>query len=145
MPAGPAKRRTCKDCQSTTRPAPKPGPRCASCWRIKYQAERKRAHDTRVTNLYGLLPGEYEKLLATQGGVCCLCLKPFSRKRGSVDHDHAVELLLGVRASVRGIIHSWENTILGRMRDDAEWFERIAEYLRSPPAQRHLPYWSQEG
>lgn len=90
---------------------------------------------------YGLRPGEYARLLAYQGGVCAICRRPFVRKRGSTDHDHAIEILHGARASVRGIIHAFENTIIGRMGDDPQVFEAVAAYLRDPPAQR---FFSQE-
>jgi hypothetical protein len=82
-----------------------------------------------VETVYGLGPGEYDALLAFQGGVCYLCGKPFGRKRGAVDHDHRT-------GRVRGIIHGWENTILGRIRDSLTWAENLVEYLRESPAER---------
>lgn len=95
-------------------------------------------HDKYVQKTYGLKPGEYKKLLEAQGNVCAICKKPFVHKRGSTDHDHAIEKLLGPRASVRGIIHGWENVIIGRLHDDPEWFEAFASYLRDPPARKVL-------
>jgi hypothetical protein len=82
-----------------------------------------------VEKVYGLGPGEYEALLAFQGGVCALCGRPFSRKRGAVDHDHTT-------GRVRGIIHGWENTILGRIGDSVQWALRLVAYLQDPPARR---------
>ena len=119
----------CKDCGSSTRPANKPGPRCATCYRSVVKARRERAHARRVEQTYGLAEGEYEKLLAFQGGVCALCRKPFKTKRGAVDHNHKT-------GRVRGIVHGWENTIIGRIGDSAEWARRLVDYLTSSPAER---------
>lgn len=101
------------------------------------KARRAKAKEKRVENIYGITADEYDAILAYQGGVCAICRKGFYRKRGSVDHDHKREHL-GMRASVRGIVHGWCNTMLGRAHDDPEFFERAAEYLRRPPAREVL-------
>lgn len=127
------KSRICKDCTgagiTSRRPAPHPGPRCTSHHRAFRKAQRARAHAKRVEAVYGLAEGEYDALLAFQGGVCALCGKGFAKKRGAVDHNHKT-------GRVRGIIHGWENTIVGRIRDSAEWAENLAEYLRVSPAEK---------
>lgn len=125
----PSVKRVCKVCGSLTRPATKPGPRCVTHHREFVKAQRVKAHAKRVEQVYGLGPGEYDLLLQSQGGVCALCGKPFGRKRGAVDHDHK-------SGRVRGIIHGWENTILGRIRDSLTWAENLVEYLRESPAER---------
>lgn len=122
-------KKVCKDCGSRTRPATKPGPRCTTCHRAFVRAQRARAHAKRVEQVYGLREGEYDALLAFQGGVCALCGKPFGRKRGAVDHNHA-------DGRVRGIIHGWENTILGRIRDSLDWARALVSYLTESPAKR---------
>ncbi len=86
-------------------------------------------HARRVEAVYGLQEGEYEALLAFQGGVCALCQKPFKTRRGSVDHDHAT-------GRVRGIIHGYENTFIGRIRDSVQWAKNLVQYLSDPPARR---------
>jgi hypothetical protein len=101
-------------------------------------ARRKAARGKRIEQTYGITAAEFDAILAAQGGVCAICLKPFVRKNGSVDHDHKLELVVGARGSVRGIIHAWENTIIGRFGDNPEVFERVAEYLRNPPARKVL-------
>jgi hypothetical protein len=123
--------RRCVDCPSEggARPAPYPGPRCATHNRDVQKARKARAHAQRVEKTYGLAEGEYEALLAFQGGVCALCGKGFARRRGSVDHDHA-------SGRVRGIIHGWENTFVGRIRDSVQWAKNLVEYLQNPPARR---------
>lgn len=122
-------KKVCKDCGSKTRPATKPGPRCATCHRAVKKERRDRAHAKRVEKVYGLTDGEYDALLAFQGGVCYLCGKPPVRKRLSVDHNHRT-------GRVRGLIHAWENTILGRIRDSLDWAKNLVSYLEKSPAER---------
>lgn len=122
-------KKVCKTCGSKTRAATKPGPRCATCYREFKREQAARAHAKRVEKVYGLAEGEYDALLAFQGGVCALCGRPFGRKRGAVDHNHRT-------GRVRGIIHGWENTILGRIRDSLDWARNLVAYLEKSPAER---------
>lgn len=109
------------------RPAPFPGPRCATHNRAKRRASAARNHDRMVQRTYGLEPGEYEALLAFQGGRCAACLRATGQsKRLAVDHNHE-------DGSVRGILCGPCNQILGHGRDDPQYFERIINYLMSPP------------
>lgn len=133
---------TCKDCLAegvtTSRPAPYPGPRCDTHNRAKKKATRAAAHAKRVQSVYGLEQGEYELLLAAQGGKCAV-LKCRARgvvKRLAVDHDHALEHL--GRASVRGLLCGPHNQAIGEAGDDPAVFDSIAEYLRNPPARAVL-------
>ena len=111
------------------RPAPHPGPRCATHHRAAKKAARERAHAKRVESTYGLAEGEYDALLAFQGGVCALCGRPGVKKRLAVDHDHKT-------GRVRGLIHAWENTFIGRIRDSLDWARNLVSYLQDPPAKR---------
>lgn len=120
------------------RPAPKPGPRCITCHREVVKERREKARAKRIHDTYGLSVEDFTAIMEAQGWACAICRKPFVRKNGSVDHCHATEKLHGSRASVRGIIHGWENTILGRVGDNPEHLEAMAEYLRNPPARRVL-------
>jgi len=126
--------KVCKDCPpgiKKNRPAPHPGPRCATHWRQEVKRREARAHEMHVQKTYGLPPGGYESLYAVQGGVCAICgprAKGIS-KRLAVDHDHAT-------GAVRGLCCTACNRLLGHARDSAEFFERAAEYLRNPPAKR---------
>lgn len=84
---------------------------------------------------YGLREGDYGALYEAQGGRCALCRRATgASKRLAVDHDHA----LSGRASVRGLLDSTCNTILGHARDDVEYFKRAIAYLESPPAREVL-------
>lgn len=122
----------CKDCKAegltNNRPVYQAG-RCRTHHRAVLKARRERQHAQRVEKTYGLADGEYGALLTFQGGVCALCGRPGVKKRLAVDHDHKT-------GEVRGLIHAWENSFIGRVRDSVEWFERAAEYLRNPPARQ---------
>ena len=133
----PTRKQTCKTCAEEglplTRPAPFPGPRCATHHRARRKAASAARHIDYVTKTYGV---DYDALLASQGGVCALCGKPPVRKRLSVDHDHrCCPGSTSCGKCVRGLVHAWENTILGRIRDSIQWLSKAIEYLTNPPAQ----------
>lgn len=113
----------CKDCGAKRKTVSRPGPRCATCKRAKSKADRARAHDNQVQKLYGLRPGEYQDMYASQGGTCALCQRATGkRKRLAVDHDHRT-------GCVRGLLCGPCNKLLGHARDDPEYFERCVIYL----------------
>jgi len=98
---------------------------CSSC---RKKSRSKSAHETRVNKTYGLLPGEYDRLLAAQNGRCAICHGTRSR-RLAVDHSHSTGL-------VRGLLCArCNNQLLAKgARDDPGVLERAAQYLRQPPA-----------
>lgn len=127
---------TCKDCLvefgdfGPRRPAPFPGPRCATHNRAVKKARKAKAQTSRDANVYGLAEGGYDALLEIQGGVCALCRRGKGvSKRMPVDHDHAT-------GAVRGICCSNCNrNVLGWFaHDDPEAFARGYAYLIDPPA-----------
>lgn len=79
--------------------------------------------------VYDLEPGEYEELLAFQGGTCAI---PSCRARGvarrlAVDHDHAT-------GATRGLLcgpHNYQ--LLGVFAND---LQAGLDYLANPPAAR---------
>jgi len=98
--------------------------------------ERKaRQHDQRVQRVYGLGPGEYQKIYDYQEGLCAICGPTTGRKgktkKLSVDHDHKT-------GEVRGLLCSSCNTFVGLVRDDAMAFLRGYKYLLDPPARAAL-------
>jgi hypothetical protein len=112
------------------RPAPYPGPRCASDNRERRKIARAQAHAGHLQRTYGLTPEEYASLLAFQGGCCYVCRRVLNGSGGKmppVDHDH-------ITGENRGILctncNRWVVT-LGR-----EGLLRGIEYLRNPPAAR---------
>lgn len=138
------KPRFCKDCKAEwealqepkapfdyrPRPAPHPGPRCATHHRAKVKTDRAKIYEQRVQALYGLRSGDYERLYDLQGGTCAICTRATGRtRRLSVDHDHAT-------GAVRGLLCRPCNSMLGHARDDTLFFARAMRYLVEPPARR---------
>ena len=123
--------RQCKDCiredpsgvQAKNRPAPHPGPRCATHNRTFKNQQKKANHDRMVVKTYGLTPGEYDRLYAEQGGVCAICRRAKGKvKRLAVDHDHETGL-------VRGLLCGPCNQLVGYFQNSPETFRRAAAYL----------------
>lgn len=119
----------CKDCgPESKRPAPHPGPRCASHHRDIKKVRKEASHASWVLNTYGLALGQYDQLKAAQDGSCAICRRATgATKKLAVDHDHKTGF-------VRGLLCGPCNGMLGKARDDVEFFLRAAEYLRNPPA-----------
>lgn len=113
------------------RPAPYPGPRCGTCHRAKVKAQKAAAAENRNQKVYGLAPGEYDRIKEHQGGVCALCLRATgASKRLAVDHDHRT-------GEARGLLCGPCNRgVLGHAHDDPEFFRRCIAYLEDPPAKR---------
>lgn len=81
---------------------------------------------------YGLTPEDYDELLDQQEGRCAICRRKFTpSRRPQIDHDHKT----GV---VRGLLCSWDNQLLGLVRDNGTWLSQAASYLWSPPAVRYF-------
>lgn len=126
----------CKDCPpGTKRPAPHPGPRCTTHHRAFKKAQGARQHDKMVQLVYGLGPGDYERLLEAQGGRCAItgCRATGKTKRLAVDHDHKT-------GEVRGVLCGPHNQLIGYNRDNPEAFRSLADYLENPPARRVLDH-----
>ncbi|MFF8831288.1 endonuclease VII domain-containing protein [Streptomyces sp. NPDC015131] len=118
----------CKDCPpNLRRPAPNPGPRCATHWREELRRRAKATHERRVLTTYGLGPGDYDRLYDYQERRCPICRRATGKTRKlSVDHDHK-------SGAVRGLLCRPCNTMLGHGRDDPQFFIRAAVYLIDPP------------
>jgi hypothetical protein len=129
-------KRACKDCGSTTRATPHPGPRCATCYRASRKAARERAHDRYVSRVYRLPPSAYGLLYRHQGGRCAICQVATGRVRNlAVDHDHR-HCGTGCPQCVRGLLCGPCNIMIGRLGVDA--LRRAARYLEDPPATKIL-------
>lgn len=76
---------------------------------------------------YGLTEGDYESMLAEQGGGCAVCRATTVRQTGikffHVDHCHET-------GEVRGLLCGPCNKGLGAFSDDPALLLRAAEYLR---------------
>jgi recombination endonuclease VII len=121
------------------RPAPHPGPRCATCHRAVKKTRKRAAHETRTRRTYSITPEEYQALYEAQGGRCALCRRATGASKAlAVDHDHSCTeghpVKQGCRKCVRGLLCSTCNRIIGHFRDDPDAFLRGNWYLTRPPA-----------
>ncbi|WP_319106068.1 endonuclease VII domain-containing protein [Streptomyces caniscabiei] len=73
----------------------------------------------RLRRKYGLTEAARDELIASQGGVCCICL---SAPAVHVDHCHET-------GRVRGVLCFNCNSGLGLLRDDPDAMNRAADYL----------------
>ena|SRR5208337_2750656 len=95
--------------------------RCKPC-------NTQRVKDRRLLRVFNLTVGDYEKLLAYQGGVCAICKKPPAEgKRLAVDHSHKTGL-------IRGLLCNTCNQIIGYFQDSTCGFENAIVYLHTIPA-----------
>jgi hypothetical protein len=103
-------------------------PRCATHYRSWKKEQDSKRHETYVGKTYGLEPGEYEALLAYQGGKCAICRRATGKaRRLAVDHDHET-------GEVRGLLcKPCNRTILSH---GGETLQRAVAYLELPPRAR---------
>lgn len=120
----------CKNCGSTTRKLSKPGPRCATCFRVVSKQRRDKARDKHYTATYGISLEEYDRLYKFQEGTCYICRRATGKtKHLAVDHSHDT-------GEVRGLLCGPDNQLIGRARDNIDYFKRAIEYLEDPPYRR---------
>jgi hypothetical protein len=130
----------CKDCRAVglaaTRPAPHPGPRCATHHREEQRRKRLAAANRYVTRAYGLTADEYDRLYQAQGRRCAICRRATgATKRLAVDHDHTCcPGPSSCGKCVRGLLCGPCNDLLAHARDDPNFFYRAIDYLRSWPS-----------
>jgi hypothetical protein len=93
--------------------------------RARHLANPNRAREGHLRRKFGLSLEDYDQLLATQGGVCGICLEP-PRPGESFHVDHHDE-----RDGVRGILCVRCNNALGQLREDIAIAERAVDYLAS--------------
>ena len=88
------------------------------------KASSRRNHYKR---LYGLLPGEKEKLLEQQGGMCLCCGSCTPQSRRGWEVHHIPDPSLTPRQQVRGILCHRCNTASGAFKDNPVLLRRMAE------------------
>lgn len=132
-----SRKKQCKDCRAegvaTYRPLKaNSGGRCATHHRKNQVRRKENAHEKHLQREYGLSKDQYNKLKDAQDGRCYICRRAKGKTRNlSVDHDHKT-------GEVRSLLCQPCNRMLGHLRDDPDAFERVAEYLRNPPARNVL-------
>jgi hypothetical protein len=139
--------KSCKDCGSTTRKLPYPGPRCTTCNRVRKKQLRTKNHSSRMYKLYSLSDGEYDALYEAQGSLCYTC-GPWTGNRGiskklSVDHDHSCCPAPPICGKcIRGLICGPCNSLLGQIGDSkghaVARLQQLINYIENPPAQKLL-------
>jgi recombination endonuclease VII len=142
-------RRPCQTCSGTTDMR---NLRCRDCRRPSSPSRTaKRAGGGSRQSVYLILTrDEWVQLYAHQQGYCYICSTPLRNRyqpetwaedeqQAYLDHDHRLEKIAGLRASVRGLLCLWCNRrILVALHDSAEKARRAADYLRNPPARSIL-------
>lgn len=108
---------------------------CLMCSRIVNKlhhaapAAKAAARNRRLQRLYDLSIEEFDKLLASQDGVCAICKLPEGGKvKGNnsgwhVDHDHNT-------GRVRGVLCPTCNNMLGYAKDNPATLQAGIEYLK---------------
>lgn len=98
----------------------------ASKW---YAANKSKAQNSQYKRSYGITIDDYERLSASQGNVCAVCLQSESHlsnsgklKKLAVDHDHKT-------GKVRQLLCADCNMVLGVIRDEPWRLRALAEYL----------------
>ena len=79
---------------------------------------------------YGVTPIDFEHLNTAQNGLCAICNQPPSRKNLDIDHNHKT-------GTVRGLLCSSCNLVIGKMKDDPTLLEAAAAYLRKHDGKRN--------
>lgn len=84
---------------------------------------RKNNHKVREFQLryaYGLEPGEYERMFASQNGRCAICQR---QKKLCVDHCHTTDI-------VRGLLCHGCNVVVGTCENEDRFLPGLDAYLR---------------
>lgn len=107
--------------------------------RKKYREEKPDYWRARWIAKYGLTVAQYDLMFDLQNGVCGICAKPETRldkrtgvcMRLCVDHHHATN-------TVRKLLCTRCNAILGLVGEDPELLKNMAAYLEQHPLDRDV-------
>ncbi len=98
--------------------------------KVKTPAQLRSYH---LRTLYGITVGDYERMLAEQGGGCAICSSSGTSKRNGrlhIDHDHD-------SGRIRGLLCSKCNSGIGQLQDDPTLLRAAAEYIERASALVH--------
>jgi len=62
----------------------------------RYARDSRQILGRRRDSKYGLAPGQFDRMVARQGGVCAMCRGKFDRHGPVVDHDHETGRVRGL-------------------------------------------------
>jgi len=86
--------------------------------------EEQRQHGKKyhLKRNYSISLEDYDRLFASQGGVCAICGSPSNGRALDVDHDHET-------GEVRSLLCNNCNRGLGRFKDNPSLLRRAADYV----------------
>jgi hypothetical protein len=105
-------------------------------WRAKEKVYRdnnkEKFNGWRTKYKYGITQEDYDKILASQGGVCAICHKGHEIKNGwgmvvtklFIDHNHKTN-------KARGLLCQKCNIVLGASEDNIEVLLAAIEYIKA--------------
>jgi hypothetical protein len=96
-----------------------------ACKRIAVAAKYRERNPDAALARYKLEPGDYDRLLASQGGRCAICGRGEAGGRGGrfhVDHDHS-------SGAIRGLLCHACNLGIGLLGDDPAVMTAAIHYL----------------
>ena len=99
-----------------------------ACRKRRYQREAEKiAPDKNLRRAYGISLDEYNEMITDQKGNCAMCglTMEDEKNRPPVDHDHSKTGL----ESVRGIVHTKCNLLIGIVEDNPDVLDKAREYL----------------
>lgn len=132
------KRRPCRKCGRNRADRFFTGPRGHTCSTCRKRRTSLASRAVRLQETYGVSEQEYQAIVDFQGGVCAIC-KGKRSYNYDLDHDHALEKIVGTRASVRGALcKTCNRRLLKACHDDIEILIAAIQYLLDPPAHQVL-------
>lgn len=97
---------------------------CRNCM----NEQRRHYYRKQIDRQYGISHDDYRKMMTRQGGVCAICGKPKSGRRGkrgfslAIDHCHRT-------GTVRGLLCNKCNLGIGNFDDDVSRLRRAIAYI----------------
>lgn len=101
-------------------------------YRREYRKGRKvQDREGHLRRKFGITQGDYERMLAEQGGGCAICGRPPGRVSLHVDHDHE-------SGRVRGLLCVSCNNALGQLQESHDLLVEAMRYLDRDDAEAEL-------
>lgn len=91
--------------------------------RERQRRARRSAHNSHLKKTYGITIEDYDRILASQGGVCAICKGGTSKNHFAVDHNHK-------NGNIRGLLCARCNSGLARFMDNIRNLRRAVAYMK---------------
>lgn len=93
--------------------------------KVYAETQRPLARKWRLDKHYGMTPGDFDRMVEAQNGVCAICNSPPGRHPHlCIDHCHKT-------GKVRGLLCHKCNMVLGVVKDDVDTIQRLIRYLEN--------------